>query len=155
MKPLILLTIVLIESLALTQARGAGAAETGKHLFILSGQSNMQGHRPEEAFAPAMKAAFGEDKAIVLQDAMGGQPIQRWWKDWKSPDAEKPKQTGDLYDRLMGKVMLEIKGQTLNSVTFIWMQGERDAKMQWGEVYEQSSPDELHRETSRPCRVQW
>ena len=24
----------------------------GKHLFILSGQSNMQGHRPEEAFTP-------------------------------------------------------------------------------------------------------
>ena len=38
----------------------------------------------------------------------------------------------------MGKVMPEIKGQTLNSVTFIWMQGERDAKMQWGEVYEVS-----------------
>ena len=148
MKPIILFTIVLIESLVLTQVRGAGAAETGKHLFILSGQSNMQGHRPEEAFAPAMKAAFGEDNAIVIQDAMGGQPIQRWWKDWKSPEAEKPKQTGDLYDRLMGKVMLEIKGQTLNSVTFIWMQGERDAKMQWGEVY-QVSLNGLYNQLSR------
>ena len=38
----------------------------------------------------------------------------------------------------MGKVMPEIKGQTLSSVTFIWMQGERDSKMQWGEVYEVS-----------------
>ena len=60
MKPIILFTIVLIESLVLTQARGAGATETGKHLFILSGQSNMQGHRPEEAFVPAIKVAFGE-----------------------------------------------------------------------------------------------
>jgi len=138
MKPLLLLTIVLVESLALTQPRGVGATETGKHLFILSGQSNMQGHRPQEAFTPAVKEVFEEDKVIVVQDALGGQPIQRWWKDWKSPDGEKPKQTGDLYDRLMGKVMPEIKGQTLSSVTFIWMQGERDAKMQWGEVYEVS-----------------
>ena len=138
MKPLILFTIVLVESLALTQPRGAGATETGKHLFILSGQSNMQGHRPQEAFTPAVKEAFGEDNVIVIQDALGGQPIQRWWKDWKSPEGKKPENTGDLYDRLMGKVMPEIKGQTLNSVTFIWMQGERDAKMQWAEVYEVS-----------------
>ena len=138
MKPLLLFTIVLVESLALTQPRGAGATETGKHLFILSGQSNMQGHRPQEAFTPAVKDALGEDKVIVIQDALGGQPIQRWWKDWKSPEGKKPENTGDLYDRLMGKVMPEIKGQTLNSVTFIWMQGERDAKMQWGEVYEVS-----------------
>ena len=96
MKTLLLLTIVLVESLALTQSRGAGATETGKHLFILSGQSNMQGHRPQEAFAPAVKEVFEEDKVIVVQDALGGQPIQRWWKDWKSPDGEKPKQTGDL-----------------------------------------------------------
>ena len=37
----------------------AEAAEDGKHLFILSGQSNMQGHRPDEAFTPAVKAALG------------------------------------------------------------------------------------------------
>ncbi len=38
----------------------------------------------------------------------------------------------------MKKVKPAIQGQTLESVTFIWMQGERDAKMQWGEVYEAS-----------------
>ncbi len=135
MKPILLFTIVLVESLALAQSRGVGAIQTDKHLFILSGQSNMQGHRPDEAFAPAVKEALGEDKVIVIQDALGGQPIQRWWKEWKSPEGEKPKQKGDLYDRLMGKVMPKIKGQSLSSVTFIWMQGERDAKMRWGEVY--------------------
>ena len=113
----------------------AGAAEGGKHLFILSGQSNMQGHRPDEAFTPAVKAALGKDNVIVVQDALGGQPIQRWWKAWKSPEGEKPENTGDLYDRLMAKVRSEIKGQKLTTVTFIWMQGERDAKMRWGKVY--------------------
>lgn len=114
------------------------AEATGKHLFVLSGQSNMQGHRPAEAFMPAVAKAVGQDKVIVVQDAMGGQPIQRWYKGWKSPDGQSPETTGDLYDRLMKKVKPAIEGQTLESVTFIWMQGERDAKMGWGEVYADS-----------------
>jgi hypothetical protein len=114
------------------------AEEAGKHLFVLSGQSNMQGHRPAEAFTPAVAEALGEEKVIVVQDALGGQPIQRWFKGWKSPGGQPPKSTGDLYDRLMEAVKPAIAGQTLESVTFIWMQGERDAKMQWGEVYEAS-----------------
>ena len=68
------------------------AAEKGKHLFILSGQSNMQGHRPQEAFTPAVEKALGKEKIIVIQDALGGQPIQRWWKDWKSPKGDRPAQ---------------------------------------------------------------
>jgi hypothetical protein len=117
----------------------AGLAEdSGKHLFVLSGQSNMQGHRPEEAFTPTVSKALGADNVIVVQDAMGGQPIQRWYRDWRSPAGETPKSTGDLYDRLMKKVQPEIEGQSLASVTFIWMQGEKDARMQWGKVYEAS-----------------
>ncbi len=117
---------------------GSSSAAEGRHLFILSGQSNMQGHRPEEAFTPAVVKALGKDKVIVVQDALGGQPIQRWFKGWKSPDGKKPAKTGDLYDRLMSKVKPAIKGRNLASVTFIWMQGERDAKMKWGGVYEES-----------------
>ncbi len=119
---------------ALLLVTGQLMADDGKHLFILSGQSNMQGHRPQEAFRPAVEKALGKANVIVIQDALGGQPIQRWWKDWKSPKGEKPAMTGDLYDRLMGKVNPAIKGQTLKSVTFIWMQGERDAKQLWGAV---------------------
>jgi len=126
----------------------AEAAEDGKHLFILSGQSNMQGHRPDEAFTPAVKAALGKDNVIVVQDAMGGQPIQRWWKAWKSPEGKKPESTGDLYDRLMAKVRPEIKEQKLATVTFIWMQGERDAKMRWGKVYAASLKG-LHKQLSK------
>lgn len=116
----------------------AGVAEEGKHLFILSGQSNMQRHHPDEAFTPAVQKALGKNNVIVVQDALGGQPIQRWYKEWKSPSGEKPKSTGDLYDQLMGKVKPMIKGQKLKSVTFIWMQGERDARMKWSKVYEAS-----------------
>ena len=113
----------------------AQAEHHAKHLFILSGQSNMQGHRPEEAFTPTVEKALGKDKVIVVQDALGGQPIHRWWKQWKIPEGKKPAQSGDLYERLMSKVNSAIKGKKLASVSFVWMQGERDANMGWGELY--------------------
>lgn len=116
----------------------AQAEHHAKHLFILSGQSNMQGHRPEEAFTPTVEKALGKDKVIVVQDALGGQPIHRWWKQWKTPEVKKPAQSGDLYDRLMSKVNSAIKGKELASVSFVWMQGERDAKMGWGDLYEEA-----------------
>ena len=120
----------------------------GKHLFILSGQSNMQGHRPDEAFTPAVSQALGQENVIVVQDALGGQPIHRWYKDWKAPQGETPTQIGDLYERLMKKVRPAIENQQLASVTFLWMQGERDARMQWGEVYGDSLLG-LHRQLSQ------
>ena len=119
------------------------ADDHGKHLFVLSGQSNMQGHRPDEAFTPMVEKALGKEKVIVVQDALGGQPIHRWWKEWKAPEGENPKQIGDLYDRLMGKVNAAIEGQKIKTVCFVWMQGERDAKMGWGKLYEKALLD-LH-----------
>jgi hypothetical protein len=129
---------LIIAAVALFGTLAAAVAEEGKHLFILSGQSNMAGHKPEEAFIPAVEKAFGKDNVIVIQDALGGQPIQRWYKDWKDPEGVAPEKTGDLYDRLMGKVKPAIEGQKLASVSFFWMQGERDAKMGWASVYETS-----------------
>ena len=90
------------------KACSAMDSEHGVHLFILSGQSNMQGHRPQEAFLPAVQKEFGEKGVIVVQDALGGQPIQRWYKKWESPQGEQPKTAGDLYGRLMSKVSAAI-----------------------------------------------
>ena len=38
------------------------AVAQGKHLFILSGQSNMVGHRPQEAFLPAVETECNENE---------------------------------------------------------------------------------------------
>jgi hypothetical protein len=59
-------------------------------------------------------------------------------KEWRDPKGEKPKQIGDLYDRLIGKVNAAIEGQKIKTVCFVWMQGERDAKMGWGKLYEKA-----------------
>lgn len=155
---------------------GSADAQDGKHLFILSGQSNMQGLRPDESFTPAVEKKFGKENVIVVFDALGGQPIRRWYKGWESPkptgkdgtsaqakkgdtkkdgakkanakkgDAKKgtaktekkspkPPVIGDLYDRLMSKVKPAIKDQELASISFFWMQGERDAREKNAEVY--------------------
>ncbi len=114
------------------------AQNQSKHLFILSGQSNMVRLHPEETFLPSLQDALGSESIIVVKDAMGSQSIRRWYKDWNDPNGAVPDVRGDLYDRLLQKVRDSIKTQNIASVTFIWMQGERDARMQFSSVYEAS-----------------
>ena len=131
--------VALFVGLAAWRARAedapAAPAAGGVHLFILSGQSNMAGLNPNLSFTPAVEEAFGKANVIVVKDALGGQPIRRWYKQWAPKDGKPPANNGDLYDRLMAKVKSAAEGQTLASVTFVWMQGERDAKEKHGEVY--------------------
>ncbi len=104
--------------------------DQGKHLFILSGQSNMVGMDPEVSFTPAVIKAFGKDKVIVVKDAHGGQSIRSWAKSNHENPAPTtgrvPKVRGELYDKLIEKVKTVITGQSLKTVTFVWMQGESD-----------------------------
>jgi hypothetical protein len=116
----------------------AAAADKKTHLFILSGQSNMAGLNPDISFTPTVTKAFADDQVIVVKDAVGGQPIRRWYKKWKPAQGDSPKADGALYDRLIKKVSAAIKGKKITSITFVWMQGERDAKEKHGTVYEKS-----------------
>lgn len=101
-------------------------------LFILSGQSNMARLDPAASFTPALRKAYPADEIIVVKSAQGGQPIRRWNKDAKAPaDAKKAKgetAPGDLYDVLMQKVKAAIQGKTVDTIAFVWMQGEADAQ---------------------------
>lgn len=110
-------------------------ADDGKHLFVLTGQSNMAGLRPAESFTPTVEKEFGKDNVIVVHDAQGGQPIRRWHKGWKTQSGAKTEKIGDLYDRLMKKVTAAISNKKISTVTLLWMQGERDAREKNGDVY--------------------
>jgi hypothetical protein len=114
------------------------SCNSGKHLFILSGQSNMAGLKPEESFTPAVEEAFGRENVIVVKYARGGQPIRRWYKDWKPPEGDEPRAQPDLYDSLMNRVHAAIEDEKIATISFIWMQGERDATELLGDVYEKS-----------------
>ena len=125
-------------------ARQAYAAEPAKvRLFILSGQSNMSNMDPNESFTPTLKKAYPNDELIVVREAAGGLPIRRWYKAWKIPpgyvisDIES-KNPGNYYDRLMKSVNKAIKGKKLDTITFVWMQGERDAKDKLSAIYAES-----------------
>ncbi len=127
--------LYLLALFTLVTMSSVNADEQGKHLFILSGQSNMKGLQPEISFTPAVESELGKDNVIVVLDAESAQPIRRWYKNWKPKEGNDPKVTGDLYDRLMKKVSAATKGKKLQTVTFVWMQGEEDARQQHGEVY--------------------
>ncbi|MEM7144239.1 MAG: sialate O-acetylesterase [Verrucomicrobiota bacterium] len=94
------------------------------HLFLLSGQSNMAGLDPEEAFVPAVIEAFSEDGAIVVKAAYGAKAIRHWYQ----PNSNKTSDTRNwLYRELIGKAKFAIADREIQSVTLCWMQGEADA----------------------------
>lgn len=142
-KTLILSTLAAV--VALTPGLRAGAEEApavdsppGKHLFILSGQSNMR-EPMIGTFSATVKKALGEDKVIVASNGLPGQPILRWYRKWTPPEGgKKPELVGDIYDKLLAIVQKSIRGQKLESVTLIWMQGEEDARLGFGSRYEES-----------------
>ncbi len=125
-------------SLLVVFSLGALAAEEGKHLFILSGQSNMAGLRADESFTPAVEKQFGKDGVIVVKSAKGGQPIRRWDQTWQATEGQDTEQIGDLYAVLMESVKVATREQQIATVTFLWMQGERDAKEGLADKYGQA-----------------
>ena len=68
--------------LAMVSTSFAKETEQGKHLFILSGQSNMGGLDPTISFTPTVEAEFGKDNVIVVKKAWGSKHIARWDKKW-------------------------------------------------------------------------
>ncbi|MCH7224895.1 sialate O-acetylesterase [Haloferula sp. A504] len=111
-------------------------AHADSHLFILSGQSNMAGLDPAISFTPTVEKAFGAENVVVVKSAQGGQPIRRWYKEWKPAESPVPEgNLGDLYDKLMEAVEKAAGDREFDTVTFVWMQGERDAREGHGGVY--------------------
>ncbi len=116
----------------------AADAESDKHLFILSGQSNMR-EPMIGTFTDTVKKALGENEVVVASYGQPSQPIRRWYKKWTPPEGMtvKPSDT-EIYDKLMAGVQKAVKGQKLKSVTYVWMQGEADAEAGFGSRYEES-----------------
>jgi hypothetical protein len=111
------------------------AEVSGKHLFILSGQSNMARFKPALWFTPEIGKELGAENVIVSFHAQGGQPISKWYKEWKSSKGETDPDAGKIYDAMMKATQTKIDGERIRTVTFIWMQGEADSKAQNSDVY--------------------
>ena len=109
------------------------------HLFILSGQSNMAGMDPETGFMTEAKKLFKDEKVVYIKVAKGGQPICRWLEEWQDIAKKNGLEENhikrihkggkvEFYQPILDqyKEMMK-KHPKFESVTFCWMQGERDA----------------------------
>lgn len=143
-----LLRLVALVVLALSLPASADPKKTGKHLFILSGQSNMTGGL-KTGFTKTVEDTFGKHKVAVVHHSKSGRGIRFWDKDYTFPDnyrfpgkgvpSERSKQQhGQEYGPLIEKVQEAFKGKPYETVTFVWMQGESDGMRGLGAVYERS-----------------
>ncbi|MCH1421465.1 MAG: sialate O-acetylesterase [Akkermansiaceae bacterium] len=120
----------------------AGEEKTGKHLFILSGQSNMTG-AVRDAFSDRVQERFGKKNASVVMRMKSGRGIRFWVADYRQPAGRGISQkamnsNGQEYKALIEDALTAAKNQSFDSVGFIWMQGESDANNRLSEVYEES-----------------
>jgi hypothetical protein len=125
---IIIISVIIVFSLIKAEV-------SGKNLFILSGQSNMARFKPALWFTPGISKELGADNVIVSFHAQGGQPISKWYKEWKSGKGETDPDAGKIYDAMMDATKAKMEGEKIQTVTFIWMQGEADSKAQNSEVY--------------------
>ena len=117
-------------------------AENSKyHLFVLSGQSNMQGMNPNTGLMPEAKNIFKDSDVKYIKISKGGRPIRLWVNEWNSI-AERHElkariETTEFYQPILTEYSKMIKdfGKP-KSITFCWMQGERDAKENLSLAYE-------------------
>lgn len=132
------LTLFSVAVVAITSV--LSAADKPVHFFILSGQSNMAGMNPTLGFEPEAKTLFPDAEVVYFKVARGGQPIRYWVKEWddistkNGIDAKtkraRDKNKGTIYYEPIIEQYKKLIEQHPKpaSVTFCWMQGERDAK---------------------------
>jgi len=146
-------------ALALCLALNAMAADKPVHLFILSGQSNMQGLKPENGFLPEARKLLPGAEVVHIKVARGGQPIRLWVAEWDAIATEaglkQMNPQGPLYYRMILEQLQPIlkKHPHPDSITFCWMQGERDAKTGLEAAYEAALKQliaNLRRDLKRP-----
>ncbi|MCG6158032.1 sialate O-acetylesterase [Rubinisphaera margarita] len=123
----------------------AVAADKPTHLFILSGQSNMAGMKPDLGFVPELSEEFKEGETAYIKIAEGGKPIRFWLPDDWNMLAERynleTKLTGaasekNYYSRILDEYeKYTEKNGWPKRVTFCWMQGERDARERLSSAY--------------------
>jgi hypothetical protein len=121
----------------------AQTTETSRHLFILSGQSNMTSSL-EKGFSETVSKSLGKEKVTIVKHSRSGRGIRFWVRDYKLPDTHPMSKlsnitsNGEEYPRLIEAAQGAGKASTFASVCFVWMQGESDANRGLAIAYEKS-----------------
>jgi hypothetical protein len=131
---------LIVTLLAAVISLSTAFAEKPVHLFILSGQSNMVGMKPETDFLPEAKILFPDAEIAYIKVAQNGEPILKWVNEWNEIATKyglKGQEGGKPYYPQIISQMTDLlkKHPKPASITFCWMQGERDAKTKLDKTY--------------------
>lgn len=137
-----MMRLLLVVVLSLHLGACASSQRTGKHLFILSGQSNMTG-TVKGAFTKRVQEYYGQGNAVVVMRMKSGRGIRFWVPDYRQPNdrgltGKKMNSNGMEYEPLIEAVTAATDAHSFDTVGFIWMQGESDANNRLSQVYEES-----------------
>ena len=130
-------------AVVVAMTRPASSADKPVHLFILSGQSNMAGMNPKAGFEQEAAKLFPDADVPYIKVARGGRPIRLWVRQWndiaKKHRLKTMSKGTEYYEPILKqfKAIVE-KHPKLTSVTFCWMQGERDAREKLSVAYEEA-----------------
>ena len=142
-----------------SQCSNLAADEKPTHLFILSGQSNMQGLKPQNSFLPEAAKLLPDAKIAHIKVSRGGQPIRLWVTEWdeisQSAGLTQLNPKGPVYYKQIQAELKKLNHEKTQfaSVSFCWMQGERDAKSGMEPAYEAALKkliSNLRRDLKRP-----
>ena len=135
---------------------GDASPAPDRHLFILSGQSNMTPGL-KGGFANAVAEHYGKENVAIAAHSKNGRGIRFWDQEYTYPDGyivkgkKKPPTAGSLaqhgedYIPLMKSVRKAGDSKSFKTVTFVWMQGESDAGRDLGPFYAASFTRVLNR----------
>ena len=98
-----------------------------RHLFILSGQSNMQGLKEQASVLPELKKLLPGADIQHVKFAQGGQPIRKWVKTWdeiarNNKLTQQFNDPAEFYDVVIKQAKASIAEGKPDSITFLWMQ---------------------------------
>jgi len=104
--------------------------------------------KPETDFLPEAKALLPGAEVLHVKAAFSGKPIRNWLAEWdaladakgldaKAIRAEDKVKGSPYYDRIMDAVK-PLLARKPASISFLWMQGESDAKRGTEGVYEEA-----------------
>lgn len=115
-----------------------------RHLFILSGQSNMEGMNAAP-FVAELKKIMPDTDIQFVKVAKGGQPIRKWVANYQqlAKNAGIEKDFSNVKPVYYDAILKAVAGtpgdkKGFDSVSFLWMQGERDAKENLAPAYRTS-----------------
>jgi hypothetical protein len=121
------------------EVSAAGSREPLRHLFILSGQSNMTTSLAG-GFRHAMHRELGENGFAIVRQNKPGRGIRFWVEDYELPEdhplhGKLKSGNGEEFPKLLAAARSAGDPKAFATVTFIWMQGESDANRNLAVAY--------------------